>query len=61
VIREYVERIGHDRIADAAGVKPDTVRVQVHRGRFPARWYIPMRDAGLEPPEALFLDATEQA
>jgi len=43
-----------DRIAEAVGIKPHAVRVAAGRGKLPARWYVPLREAGLSPPESLF-------
>jgi hypothetical protein len=50
----YIESVGENPIAEAAGVTRRAVRLQHRRGWLPARWFFPMKEAGLDPPETLF-------
>jgi hypothetical protein len=53
-ISQWAEAVGKRRIAEAVGVVGGAVRNALARGAFPARWYVGMREAGLEPPERFF-------
>lgn len=51
---QFAKRIGREKIMALLGVGSSAVSKHVVAGKFPADWYVPLRDAGFDPPEHLF-------
>jgi len=51
---DFLNKFCHKRVAKVVGVHPNAIYTAKREGVMPARWYVPLLDAGFNPPFEAF-------